>query len=288
MAKTLAERITSAKSTDRVTITDLETLIADATAERDRLAGSAEHHDEESTNYALSDDDREEASRLAGHYQRTARGLTKEIDALTEKLEEKRSSEKRKAEEARIAAIIGRRDDLAARLKDRLPKMIDEMIALFTEIEDSDAEMIAAGIREPSAEAVARGVQGNFYQNYGPVPRFTKMKIPGWQGGKNVWPIDRNALAMAAMDRENHRRLLERKKAEREEAARWSHYVIDPPQGNDEVVITTDRGRERVRNRMQRKMTAEGVEEARKAGLHVVALKPGERLGQPIGMATIV
>ncbi len=64
MAKTIAERILSARQNDGIRITDLEQLIADATAERDRLLGSAQHHDRESIDFALSDDDRADAARL--------------------------------------------------------------------------------------------------------------------------------------------------------------------------------------------------------------------------------
>lgn len=286
MAKSLAERITSAKSTDRVTITDLEALIADATAERDRLVGSAEHHDEESINYALSDDDREEASRLASHYQRTARGLSKEIEALTEKLTDKRNSEKQKAEEARIAAIVAKRDDLAARLKERLPVLFDELVGLLEEIEVNDEEI--KPLRLESAEAVARGIPGNFYSQTGPIARFLKMKIPEWSSTRLRWPIDRFAEAMARREREQHKQLVARKEAQRAEEARWQRYIIDPPVSpNDRITITTHRGAEVVRNRIERKMTPEAVEEARKAGLTVVALKPNETVGQPTGMAVL-
>lgn len=286
MAKSLAERITSAKSTDRVTITDLEALIADATAERDRLAGTAAHHEEESINYALSDDDREEASRLASHYERTARGLTKEIEGLTEKLEEKRSSEKQKAEEARIAAIVAKRDDLAARLKERLPVLLDELVGLLEEIEVNDEEI--KPLRLESAEAVARGIQGNFYTQTGPIARYLKMKIPEWSSTRLRWPIDRFAEAMARREREEHRQLLARKEAQRAEEARWQRYIIDPPVSpNDRITITTHRGAEVVRNRIERKMTPEAVEEARKAGLTVVALKPNETVGLPQSVAAL-
>lgn len=281
MAKSLAERIASAKSTDRVTITDLETLIADATAERDRLNGSAEHHDAESIDFALSDEDREEASRLASHYQRTARGLGNEIDALAEKLEAKRNSDARKAEEAVRAAIISRRDEAAARFAERGPRLIDELIDLLAAIDASDEEMAAARIHQPSAEAIARGIEGNFYQGPSPLARFTKMKIPGWASPQNTWPIDRHAAAMLKQDQDNHRRAVARIEAERAEAARWSRFIIMPPESDDLVTVTTHRGREIVRHPMERGMTAEGVEEARKEGCTVTPLLPNERLGSP-------
>lgn len=283
MAKPLAERITSAKSTDRITITDLETLIADATAERDRLNGSAEHHDAESIDFALSDEDREEASRLAGHYQRTARGLSNEIAALSAKLAEKLESDKRKAEEARKAAIVACRDDLAARLKERMPALLDELVGLLSEIEENDA--LIEPLRLESAEAVARQVPGTFYENCSPIGRYVKMKIPAWRGGKQCWPIDRHAEAMARQQIQEHRRLVERKEAERVEQERWSQYVIDPPEGDDKVTITTHRGPEIVRNRIQRRMTVEAVDAAKKAGCVVVELRPSESLGLPTAAA---
>lgn len=285
MAKSLAERITSAKSTDRVTITDLEALIADATAERDRLVGSAEHHDEESINYALSDDDREEASRLASHYQRTARGLSKEIEALTEKLTDKRNSEKQKAEEARIAAIVAKRDELAARLKERLPALFDELVGLLEEIEVNDEEI--KPLRLESAEAIARGVNATFYTDCSPIPRFLTMKIPEWGSNRLRWPIDRHALRMNAMYVRQREQMIARQEAERIEAARWKRYAVAPPEGRDRPTIKTQRGNEMVRRPMEAMLTEEGAIEARKAGCQVVELRPNERIGQISGMAVL-
>lgn len=279
MAKTLNERLTSARSTDRVTITDLEALIVEATAERDRQAGAADHHAAEAINLALSDDDREEADRLAQHCRRTAKAYTTAIDELQAKLEAKRNSDKQKAEEARIAAITGRRDDLAARLKDRLPALLDELVGLLEEIETNDAEI--APLRLESAEAVARGVPGNFYNGVSPVGRFVKMKIPAWDGRDIQWPIDRIAQAIAKREQAEHRHLLARKEAEAAEEARWSRYIITPPDGNNHPTIKTHRGPEQVRNRIERRMTVELVEAARKAGCDVVELKPSERFGLP-------
>ncbi len=279
MTQTLAERITGAKGNARMRDADLESLIADAKAERERLVGSAASHDEESTDFALSDDDREEASRLAGSFQRAATGLAKEIAALESQLEEKQNSDKRKAEEATRAAIVARRDALAARLKERMPALLDELIGLLDEIELNDLEI--EPLRLESAEAIARGVPGNFYDGPSPIGRYVKMKIPAWGGGRLRWPIDRVAEAMARRQVEEQRRLVERKAAEAAEEARWSRYIITPPDGDNVPTIKTHRGTEQVRSTIERRLTAELVDAARKAGCTVTELKPSERFGLP-------
>jgi len=289
MAKSLAERITSAKSTDRVTITDLETLIADATAERERLVGSAAHHDGQSIDFALSDEDREEASRLASHFQRTARGLGNEITALNEKLEAKRNSEARKAEEAIRAAIIARRDEAAARFAERGPALVDELIGLLSDIEASDEEMAAARIHQASAEAIARGIDPSFYQGPSPLARFTKLKIPAWDGPQNAWPIDRHAAAMLKLDQENHRRAVARAAEERNENARWSRYAVQQPEGlDDNPTIETRRGPVKINRPMiEAEMTAEAVADAMAKGCLVRPLNGNERIGLPRAVEVI-
>lgn len=277
MAKPLNERIESARSTDRVTITDLEALIAEATAERDRQKGAADHHAAEAVNLALSDDDREEADRLAQHCARTAKAYTTAIGELQEKLEAKRNSEHRRAAEAEAAARVARRDDLAARLADRVPKLFSELISLFTELEEL-----------PGAEAIARGVPGNFYVNNLPVTQLINMKIPNFTGHGLAWPIDRRAAELARLQEREQQRVIAQKQAMAAEAARWSRFMVQAPRGGEAFNIATKRGPQMMyRNAVEAVMTAEGVADAKRNGCTVTPLKPNESVGLPSDMVIV-
>jgi hypothetical protein len=286
MAKTLVERIESAKATDRVTISDLQTLIADAKAEHERLTGSAAHHDAESINFALSDDDREEASRLAGHFQRSARGLINEIRALSEKLEAKCNSESRKADEAARTAIVGRRDELAERLKARLPALLDELTGLLGEIVASDAEI--RPLRLASAEAVARDVPGNFRLGSAPLKRFTEIRLPQLSGSGDLWPVAQpHILAMSFDSMAAARKRMSDDTAR--ENARWSRYMVEGPRNGTRTFIETRRGPLAMsrHDRGHADMTVEGVKDAEANGCTVTPLKPNETVGLPLAAAIL-
>jgi hypothetical protein len=283
MTQSLAERITSAKSTDRVRNADLETLIADAKAEHERLVSSAEHHDRESIDFALSDDDREEASRLAGHYQRTARGLLNEIEALETKLAEKLNSDARKAEEAEAAARKARHDALVSRFRDRVPALIDELIVIFAEVRASESG--------DAVEADARAVPRIFHHTAGPIGQFLKMKIPAWDRSGHQWPpAAPNPMDAAA---EHTARQIARMREDQErENARWSRYMVEAPTDGTRTAIETRRGIMPIgggyRNGpVEAVMTVEGVEEAKANGCTVTLLKQNESVGLPTSAAVL-
>jgi len=188
MAKNLAERIASARSTDRVTIKDLDQLIADATAERERLSAAAVTASGESVDFALSDADRDGAAVKAERYSRTARALDGAISELTEKAEAKRNSEARRAHDALIADIRAERVALVDRIRDEWPEIATRAVDLFVAIEANDARMKAAGIHDQSAEAEARGCTGLFCVGLQPVARITELRIPALKGGEDLWP----------------------------------------------------------------------------------------------------
>lgn len=279
MAKSLNERIEGARKTDRVTITDLEALIAEAIEERDRQTGAAEHHAAEAVNLALSDDDREEADRLAQHCRRTAKAYTTAIDDLQAKLEAKLNSESRRAAEAAKAALIAARDDLAARLADRVPALLDELTGLLAEIEEMDER---GGTTLESAEAIARGVPANFYVGPSPVTRLLNMKIPNFGGHGLAWPIDRQGERFARMYEAERQQRLAHKAQIAAEAARWSRYMVEAPRGGDAFNIATKRGPQMMyRNAVEAVMTVEGVKDAEAKGCRVTPLKPNESVGLP-------
>lgn len=286
MAKTLAERIADAKSTNRIRTTDLEALIQEATIERDRLIAAAERQDEDSIDFALSDDDREEASRLASHYQRTARGLTNEIDALTEKLEESRNTDKRRAQEAEREAAIAERDALAARIKSEWPALEYAMIELLEAIHANDARLSSAAPGEDSAEAVARGLPGNFWRNGVVLRRLKEVKLPSFAEANHLawpkperfdWELANNGSARRAMQ------------AEREaENRRWARYMVQAPKDGTRTIVESRTGMIPMHlNVVEAVMTAEGVKDAEASGCTVTPLKPNETVGQPTEMVIV-
>lgn len=286
MAKPLNERLASARSTDRVTITDLEALIAEAIAERDRQNGASEHHAAEAINLALSDDDREEADRLAQHCRRTAKAYATAIDELQDKLEAKRNSEHRKAAEAAKAAFIADRDELAARLADRIPALFAELTGLLSEIEKMDER---GGTTLESAEAVARGVPGNFYDGVSPVSRLTQMKIPKFNGHGLAWPIDKAAAGFARMAEHNRQQRVDYEASKRAEHDRWARYLVEGPTDGSQTMVETRRGYTPMgRGHVcEAQMTAQGVADAKANGCTVTPLKPNETVGQPSDMVIV-
>lgn len=229
MAKTLVERIASARSTDRVTIADLERLIADATAERDRLSAASVQASGDSVNFALSDHERDEAASKADRLSRTATGLANEIDELSEKLAAKRNSERRHEIEAEKASIVAERDALAKRLKAEWPELEAAMVALLSAVRASDDRMRAAGIHEASAEAVARGCEGNFQIGPSPVRRLTEIKLPSFADGRELaWPVVASPVQSWAITAENTRQsqVERRREADARESARWAWHQV--------------------------------------------------------------
>lgn len=194
MAKSLQERIASARSTDRVTIETLEKLISDAAAESERLSDAHKRASADSIDFALTEEDRDEAARNAEKYGRTVKAIATALDDLQEKLVDKRESDARKSAQAEQAAAIAERDALAAEFKEFVPRVVEQIIGLFSRVESNAKRMDAAGVREADAEAVARDLP-RFLGVGGEALRFTKMKIPQFDGRERAWPID-HARAM--------------------------------------------------------------------------------------------
>ncbi|MBU7587980.1 MAG: hypothetical protein KAF42_02065 [Sphingopyxis terrae] len=286
MAKSLAERLAAAKTNDRIRVADLEALIADARVERDRLLASAESHDEDSINYALSDDDREEASRLASHYGRTARGLSNEIDMLAARLEDARDTDRQRARDAEREAALSERDALAARIKSEWPALEYAIVELLTAIEANDARLHSAAPGEDGAEAVARCVPGNFFRNGVRLRRLKETKLPSFAEPNHLawpkpvrmdWGLANNTAARQAMQAERAA-----------ENARWSRYMVQAPTDGTQTIIESRAGMIPMRlNVVEAVMTAEGVKDAEASGCIVTPLKPNETVGQPADMVIV-
>ncbi|XAP76988.1 hypothetical protein ABC955_10330 [Citromicrobium bathyomarinum] len=197
MAKSLKERIASARSTDRVTIETLEQLVGDIEAERERLSAAHERASAESIDYALGEDDRDDAAAKAAKYARDIAGLAQIIPELADKLERKRESDTQRAKRAEAQSALQERDEIAARFAERVPAITAELIELIQAVNANAERMRLAGVYEANAEWHARGIPGNGMIGVSHVEPFVKIKIPNFDGPGRAWPID-HTQAMAA------------------------------------------------------------------------------------------
>lgn len=185
MALTLAERISSARSNNNVRINDLQSLIGQARDELARLSEAAIVASRDSVNFALSDEDRDDAAVKADRYTRTAKGLDTAIGELVAKLEEKRESEAQKLKQAEQKAALEERDRVAARIAAEWPGIVTQAVELFKAIKASDAKMRATfGVRERCAESVAR-CGGHLAIG---VTRLVEVRLPALAAGETAWP----------------------------------------------------------------------------------------------------
>ncbi len=188
MAKPLHERIASARSTDRVTITNLEQLIDEARGEQGRLVEAHAQASAESVDFALSEADRDTAAENAARHSRNAAALASAIEDLEEKLTRKRESDTRKAAEVERAAALAERDEIAAQLRDFAPPAMERLCELLAAVAANAERMRRSGLHERDAEAEARDVPGNWSIGPSPVDRFARMRIPNWSGHGRCWP----------------------------------------------------------------------------------------------------
>ena len=151
MAKSLTERLKAALS-PRARVSDNEALLADLKAEQERLETARDAAAAESIDFALSDDDRDEAAAKAARLDRTIRALDQEIASLAVQIEERRSSDAAKAAEAEKRAALTERDELAAQFAKRVPAITAELIELFEAVNANADRMRLAGVHEANAE----------------------------------------------------------------------------------------------------------------------------------------
>lgn len=252
MAKSLQERLASARETDRTTIETLAKLIEDVHAERERLAAAHERASADSIDFALAEADREEAAANAGRYARSLAALAGAVEELEAKLDAKRNSDAQRAKQAEKAAALAERNELASRFAERVPTITAELIELFKAVEANEHRMRAAGIYEANAEFKARGIPGNgLVGGLSPALPFTKLKIPDFYGAGRAWPVDLTNLAAgkaATQDGVDYLRKTEAesraKKAKAEAAAKFARehgrYELTVEGGvgmNEEVVF---------------------------------------------------
>lgn len=195
MAQNLQQRLIAAKSS-RARITDNEALLADLGLEIERLGKARDVAAGESIDFALSDEDRDEAAEKAARLDRTIKALEVEIGEVNANTERRKGEDARKAADAEKRAILTERDEIAARFAERVPVMMAELTELLSEVSANADRLKRAGIYEADAEIVARGIPANGRVHATPVMRFIEMKIPEWASHGRTWPVpERNPAA---------------------------------------------------------------------------------------------
>lgn len=207
MAKTLAERLKAALSAN-ARAADVSTLIDAVRAE---LAVAkvelAQHH-------ALAVDcgsDEATADDAADAEHRTSRRITRlegQIGQLEGRLIEINENEKRRERDEWRATVLAERDALAADLKTEWPLIEAKIQHLLWRISLSDRQCAQTGIA--SAEAVARGCDGNFYQAGAPVHRFTQLKLASLDASNQfgAWPPRTSEFDWAMIDKATGERMI--------------------------------------------------------------------------------
>lgn len=231
MAKSLTERLASAKATGRITITDLERLISDLSDERAAQDAAFVRHSAASIDFALSELDRDRAAQDADRARRAVQGLAPEIADLRAKLAARRADEAESVTTAERRAAIAERDALAATITTRYDEASRILIDLAKEIAASDAHLIASGLgRELSAEAVARGCENNFRMQLEPMTRLTQIRLPKLAALGDLWPEPepniRAGLGTWSPPRQPTAEELEARRLADE--AQWARYKVIP------------------------------------------------------------
>lgn len=188
MAQALEQRLESASQTNRINLTDLAQVIADATTERGAQAALHVSQSADAVNFRLAQADRDESARGAERVARNAAMVEAAIVDLEAKLQARRETDKRASAEAERKDAIAERDALAERIKAEWPQIVDQMIALFDAIQSNDARMKAAGLYDSSAEAVAWDCDGLFRYGVNQARCLTEMQVPQLDTFAMAWP----------------------------------------------------------------------------------------------------
>ncbi len=283
MAKPLNEVIASSLSSDRVTVETLENTIEQAkaaTVEQQALQARAEA---DSIDWALNESDREEAAANADRAGRQARAYQAAVDKLTEKLAQKRESDSQKTAQAERDAALAERDGLVERWKE-VPDLLNKLKLLFAATGQNTDRLRRAGITEPDAESIARGV--TMLGRGGDPDSLAKMRIPAWDKAGRQWPIDHHSIAMAEMNQQITEQFREARKArspeaiaarKAEEAKQWHSVTLSQTPYTGRVIPFTylPRGESKMRKvnvgnqPFETEMTMFAIREAEKAGITV-------------------
>ncbi len=94
---------------------------------------------------------------------------------------------------ARRKAAEDERDSLAVEIAERYPVLAAELVSLLSRIAANDARLAAVGISSDSAEAIARGCPGNFYDGGIPISRLIAARLPAFDPGRPPLWTERSA-----------------------------------------------------------------------------------------------
>lgn len=229
MAKPLSERVTSALANAAMRSADLQALISEGKAERDRLSGVMQQANDDALNLGLADDDRDAAAARADRARRDILALGKAIEELEARLTARLAVEQKQATAARRTDLLRERDEIAERLRAEWPDLEARMVELLSAVADNAAKMKAAGVYDADAEAVARDLPGNF--SAGPIQyrQLTKIALPSFANGQVLaWPVPaRPAKHWTQEVAENRQKQIELQRQQAAAAAAsWALYSV--------------------------------------------------------------
>jgi hypothetical protein len=185
MAKSLDELVASSMKSDRVTIETLVTVVDRCNAEVAAQIDAQNRALADSVDFNLNASERADAAQLAAQAEREAKTYAQAAEALSAKLEAKRSSDAQMAAKAERERALARRNDLVERWR-AVPSIFAELTQLFADTIANADHMRAMGMTERDAESEARGV--TLLGRGGEPDAFVKMRIPLWDRAGRQWP----------------------------------------------------------------------------------------------------
>jgi hypothetical protein len=218
MAEPFETRAKIALESPRFRLSDFPALIEEGEALADEQRSIAAEAAAESVDFALTEEARDTAADRAERARRNATAMGAAVEALSAKYEERRSSDKAKAREAEQAAAKAERDEIAKRFDAIVRPAIDAIAELLGETDTNAARMKQAGLREPDAEAVARGVRG------WNVKWYRDLQIPAFDGQGRAWPPQKKRIDVHRSAVDSARQIAATKAAELE--GRWGRYKL--------------------------------------------------------------
>jgi len=220
-------------------VADFPGLIAEGHKLGDDLRSMVEQAVRDSIDFALGEEDREEAAVVVDRGRRQIATVAAAVAALETKLAARRADEKGARIEAERKAAITERDELAERFRVIVPQAVAALTELFGLVEANAQRLAKAGVKSPDAEATARGLK-SFYAAGGPVDRFATMKIPNWKGKGRAWPLQKTRIDVHAGSIRAARQMAAHRETERE--AIWGEYRVHPVEGESISFKVRDKG----------------------------------------------
>lgn len=109
------------------------------------------------------------------------------VSALRARVSELEEAEAEATRQKEYDAALLERDKLAGEIAKEYPRIVRELTALVKAIAENEERCQAAGITD-KAEAIGRGVPGNFYQVGGsPITRLRDINLPMPDGRGHPW-----------------------------------------------------------------------------------------------------